>query len=82
VGDPERAAVARYKVESQGLLRDHRRLVTQLELVDRALEQCTDPCRQEDLRAEKARITEVLAGTRKRLRACWDRSRINARRGQ
>jgi hypothetical protein len=77
MGDPERAAVARYKVESQGLLRDHRRLATQRELVDRALEGCTDPDRQEELRARRVRITEALADTRRRLRACSDRSRIN-----
>jgi hypothetical protein len=82
MGDPERAAVARYKVESQELLRDHRRLAARLELVDRALDQCTDPDRQEELRAERVRITEVLGDTRKRLRACWDRSRIKARRGE
>jgi hypothetical protein len=82
MGDPERAAVARYKVESQELLRDHRRLATRLELVDRELERCTDPGHQEELRAEKERITTVLADTRKRLRACWDRSRTNARRAE
>ena len=42
MGDPERAAVARSKVESQELLRNHRRLTARLELVERALERCTE----------------------------------------
>jgi hypothetical protein len=82
VNDPERQAVARYKLESQGLLRDHKRLATQLELVDRALERCSDWDRQEELRAQRVRITEVMATTRQRLRACWERARINARRAE
>jgi hypothetical protein len=78
--DPERAAVARFKVESQGLTRDHRNLASRLELVDRALERCTDLDRRKELRTERVRITQVLAETQKRLRACWDRSRIRAPR--
>ena len=79
MGDPEQAAVARYTVERNELLRSHRRLATQLELVDRALERCPDPDRREELRAERARISEVLADAQKRLRASWDRSRRYAR---
>jgi hypothetical protein len=77
--DAERAAVSRYKVESQELRRGHRGLVAQLELVDRELERCADLVRQEELRAQRARIVELLADRQARLRACWDRSRINPR---
>jgi hypothetical protein len=80
MGDTERAAVARYKLESEELLRDHRRLATQLELIDRALERLTNRDRQQKLLAERLRITDVLAHTQQRLRACWNRSRTNARR--
>lgn len=80
--DLERAAVARYKLDSKQLLRDHRRLVTRLAFVDRALERCAEPERQVALRAERARITGVLADTRTRLRACWDRSRFDVRRDE
>lgn len=81
MSDPEHpAAAARYQVESQELLRDRRRLATRRELVDRALAGCADPGRRQELRAERVRITELLADIGKRLKACWDRSRINARR--
>lgn len=77
--DSEQAAVARYKVESMELLRDHRRLVAQLELIDRALERLTNHERHERLLDERLRISDLLAHTQTRLRACWDRSRLNAR---
>src|SRR3954451_12789420 len=54
--DPEREAVARYKVESQEMLREHSGLATRLELLDRALARCTKPRRREELRAERVRI--------------------------
>jgi hypothetical protein len=78
--DREQATGSRYKVESRELLRGHRGLATQLELVDRELERCTDPVRRDRLHAEQLRITELLADTQARLRACWDRCHINARR--
>ena len=82
MSDPEHPAAARYLVESQELRRDRRRLSTRRELVDRALAGCADPDRQQELRAERARITEMLADTRTRLKACWDRARARARTGQ
>lgn len=79
VGDTEQAAVARYKLESKELLRDHRRLVAQLELIDRALERLTNHERHEQLLDERLRIAALVAHTQTRLRACWDQSRLNAR---
>jgi hypothetical protein len=78
--DREPAAVSRYKLESQELVRAYRGLAWQLEVVDRELERSSDPDRQAELREEKTRIAELSAETKARLRACWDRSRASARR--
>ena len=73
MGDRELAAVSRYKLESQELLRAYRRLAWELKVVDRELERCSDLDRQEQLHGQRMRITESLADTRARLRACCDR---------
>jgi hypothetical protein len=73
MGDRELAAVSRYKLESQELRRAYRRLAWQLKVVDRELERCSDRDRQEQLHVQRMRITESLADTKARLRACWDR---------
>jgi hypothetical protein len=78
--DREPAAVSRYKLESQELLRAYRGLAWQLEVVDRELERSSDPDRRQELREKKKRITGLSADTKARLRACWDRSRTSARR--
>ncbi len=80
MGQREPAAVSRYQLESQELLRAYRGLAWQLEVVDRELERCSDRDRQEELHDRRMRITEVLADTKARLRACWDRSHSRARR--
>jgi hypothetical protein len=73
MGDRELAAVSRYQLESQELLRAYRGLAWQLEVVDRELEGCSDRDRQEQLDDRRMRITELLADAKARLRACWDR---------
>jgi hypothetical protein len=77
--DRELAAVSRYKLESQELLRAYRGLAWQLEVVDRELERCSNPDRQKELHDQRTRITELSADTKARLRACWDRSHTSAR---
>jgi hypothetical protein len=79
MGDPDLAAMARYQMESQELLRDHSRLTAQLELVERELERCSDPDRRQDLRGERVRIAETLSGIRARQRACVERSPLHGR---
>jgi hypothetical protein len=76
----ELALVSRYKLESQELLRAYRGLAWQLEVVDRELERCWDRDRQEELRGQRTRITELSADTKARLMACWDRSHSSPRR--
>ncbi|WP_151084560.1 hypothetical protein [Nocardioides cynanchi] len=78
--DREPAAVSRYKLESQELVRAHRGLAWQLEVLDRELESCSDPDRREELREKRTRMTQLSADTEARLRACWDRSRAGAPR--
>ena len=78
--DLELAAVSRYKLESQELLRAYRGLAWQLVVVDRELERCSDPERQGELHGQRTRITKLSADTKARLRACWDRSHTSARR--
>jgi LPS O-antigen subunit length determinant protein (WzzB/FepE family) len=80
MGDPELAAVSRYKLESQELLRSYRSLAWQLEVVDRELEQGSHRDRKEQLHVRRMRITESLAATKARLRACRDRCDSKARR--
>jgi hypothetical protein len=80
MGDPELAAVSRYKLESQELLRSYRSLARQLEVVDRELERCFNRDRKEQLHVQRMRITESLAATKARLRACRDRCDSEARR--
>lgn len=79
MAEREAAAVSRFKLESRELLRAHRGLAWQLEVVDRELERSSDPDLQEELRERKRRITELSADTEARLRACWDRSRAGVR---
>jgi hypothetical protein len=78
MGDRELAAVSRYKLESQELLRSCRSLVWQLEVVDRELERCSSPAREEQLHRQRMRTSESLAATEARLRACQDRRRQGA----
>ena len=80
MGEREQAAVSRYKLERQELLRAYRGLAWQLEVVERELERCPDPDRQEKLRDRRTRITELIAGAQARLKACGDRSPLTSRR--
>jgi hypothetical protein len=72
--DGELAALARYKAESQELMRGHRGLTWQLAMVDRELDRCPDHDRRAALEAQRPRITERLADTETRLAACRDRT--------
>jgi hypothetical protein len=78
MGDREAAAVSRYELESQELLRSFRSWTWQLDVVDRELEGCSHPDRKDQLHRQRTRITEALAATRARLTACQDRRRQGA----
>jgi hypothetical protein len=47
-------------------------------LVDRELEQCVEPDREDELRAERSRLTALLTECQGRLRSIWVRARFEA----